>query len=209
MKLKELRHVELRCLQNLRLVDVDVLKGVDTPCSLLDLTADRLRNELQHQLLQVTAGRFPGHDLEHLFPDLPDLRRLRVRRLANLRWPTLGEADREEAEEVAVGRLHVNVRLHEGLPLADEGAELVRGEGHAVEVGETVLALDLVDPELDLEEGLLLVLVEVSKGNLDDTALQRVIGIPGTPNEPEFCSKMSMATYENPETCSQVSCRRF
>ena len=78
-----------------------------------------------------------------------------------------------------------------------------------MEVCEAVLALDLIDAELDLAEGLLLVLVEVSEGNLNDAALQRVIGIPCMPNEPEICSKMRKATYGDPETCSRVSCRRF
>lgn len=46
-----------------------------------------------------------------------------------------------------------------------------------MEVGQAVLALDFVDSELDLTEGLLLILVEISKGNFDDTALERVIRV--------------------------------
>ena len=46
-----------------------------------------------------------------------------------------------------------------------------------MEVGQAVLALDLVNPELDLAERLLLVVVEVSEGNLDDTALKRVVRV--------------------------------
>jgi hypothetical protein len=38
------------------------------------------------------------------------------------------------------------VGLDERLPLANERSQLVRGEGHAVEVGEAVLSLDFVDP---------------------------------------------------------------
>ena len=177
MKLKKLRHIELRRLENLRLVDVDILQGVDTPRRLLDLPTNRLRNELLHQLLEVASLRLPCHDLEHLFPNLPYLRRLCVRGLTDLRRPTLGEADREQAEEVTVGRLDVDVCLDEGLPLANEGAELIGGEAHAVEVGQAVLALNLVNPELDLAEGLLLILVEIGQGYLDNTTLQRVIGV--------------------------------
>ena len=69
------------------------------------------------------------------------------------------------------------MRLDKGLPLADKRAELVRGEAHAVEVGQAVLALNLVNPELDLAEGLLLILVEIGQGYLDNTTLQRVIGV--------------------------------
>lgn len=63
------------------------------------------------------------------------------------------------------------------LPLANHGAELVRGHIHAVEVGEAVLALDLVNPQLDLTERVLLVLVQVGERNLENTALQGVISI--------------------------------
>ena len=99
-------------------MDVDVLEGVDAQRRLLDLTADRLREELLDEVLEVDRRRLAGHDLEHFPPDLPDLGGLRVRRLAHLRRPALRESDGEETEEVAVGRLHVYVCLDEGLPLA-------------------------------------------------------------------------------------------
>lgn len=46
-----------------------------------------------------------------------------------------------------------------------------------MEVGEAVLALDLINAQLDLAEGLLFILVEVSEGELNDTTLEGVIGI--------------------------------
>ena len=61
------------------------------------------------------------------------------------------------------------------MPLADEGAELVGGEVETVEVGQAVLALDLVDAELDLAESVVLVLLEVREGNLEYPALQRIV----------------------------------
>jgi hypothetical protein len=63
------------------------------------------------------------------------------------------------------------------LPLADERAELVGGEVEAVEVGQAVLALDLVDTELDLAEGVVLVLLEIGERNLEYPALQRIVGV--------------------------------
>jgi hypothetical protein len=45
-----------------------------------------------------------------------------------------------------------------------------------VEVGQAVLALDLIDAELDVAERLLLVLVEVGERQLKDPALQGVVG---------------------------------
>jgi hypothetical protein len=61
------------------------------------------------------------------------------------------------------------------LPLADERAELVGGEVEAVEVGQAVLALDLVDTELDLAEGVVLVLLEIGERDLEYPALEGVV----------------------------------
>lgn len=159
------------------LADEDVLEGVDALRRLLDLAADDLGDELLDELLEVAAGGLALHDLEHLPPDLADLGRLGVRRLLDLVRAPLGEADGEDADEVAVGRLDVELGLDQGLPLADERAELVRGEVHAVEVGQAVLALDVVDAELDLAERLLVVLVQVAERELEDAALERVVGV--------------------------------
>lgn len=65
----------------------------------------------------------------------------------------------------------------QGLPLADERAKLVRSEVHTVEVGKTVLALDLIDAKLDLSESVLVVLVEVGERKFEDSALERIVGV--------------------------------
>lgn len=61
------------------------------------------------------------------------------------------------------------------MPLADEGAKLVGGEVETVEVGQAVLALDLVDSELDLAESVVLILLEIGQGNLEYPALEGVV----------------------------------
>lgn len=63
------------------------------------------------------------------------------------------------------------------LPLADHRAELVRSHVHTVKVGKAVLALDLVNSQLDLAERILLVLVQVSEGDLEDATLQGVVSV--------------------------------
>jgi hypothetical protein len=63
------------------------------------------------------------------------------------------------------------------LPLADEGTELVGCEVKTVEIGQAVLALDLVDTELDLSESMVLILLQICQRNLEDSALQCVVGI--------------------------------
>lgn len=63
------------------------------------------------------------------------------------------------------------------MPLAHEGAELVGCEVQAVEVGEAVLALDFVDTELDLAESVVFVVLEIGERDLEDTALQGIVGV--------------------------------
>jgi hypothetical protein len=131
---------------------------------------------------------------------------LRIGRLSHLGLAALGESDGEEPEEVTIRRLDIHMRLNEGLPFAHKRPEFVRGEGHAMEVGEAVLPLNLVDAKLDFAERLFLVFVEVAKRDLNDTTLERVICI--------FCALMNVRvrladegspTYLILETDSQVS----
>lgn len=177
MNLEELVEVVLGCLENLYLSDVDVLEGEDTLGGLLDLSANDLGDELGDKLAQVARVGLTLDDLEHLLADSSDVRRLGVSVLLDLVGTLLGEGDDKDTEEVTVGGLDILVSLNERLPLADEGAELVRGEVHAGEVGEAGAALDTVDLQLELAVSLLVVLVEVGEGSLDDTALERVIGV--------------------------------
>ena len=46
-----------------------------------------------------------------------------------------------------------------------------------MEVGKTVLALNLIDTELDLSESVLVVLVEIGERKFKDSALERVVGV--------------------------------
>lgn len=46
-----------------------------------------------------------------------------------------------------------------------------------MEVGEAVLALDFVDSQLDLAERVVLVFLEVSKGDLKDPTFESFIGV--------------------------------
>lgn len=46
-----------------------------------------------------------------------------------------------------------------------------------MEVGQAVLALNLVNAQLNFSERLFLILVEIGEGDFDNTALQRVVGV--------------------------------
>jgi hypothetical protein len=181
----DLYHISL-CLPTLFTVDTYVLERVDALGGLLDLATDDLGDQFLGELSEGAGAGVTGHDLGHLLADGPDLRGLSVCGLLDLVWSSLGEGDAEEAEQVVVGGLDNDVGLDEGLPLADERAKLVGGEVEAVEVGQAVLALDLVDAELDLAERVVLILLEIGEGDLEYPALQVVVCVldtSGTVNE--------------------------
>lgn len=46
-----------------------------------------------------------------------------------------------------------------------------------MKVGQAIAALNLVDAELDFPEGVVFVLLEVREGDLDDAALEGVVGV--------------------------------
>lgn len=75
------------------------------------------------------------HDVHHLLSDLPDLTASSVGCLLDLILPSLGKSNAEEAQEVIISRLDDYIGLDEGLPFADEGAQLVGSEVESVEVG--------------------------------------------------------------------------
>lgn len=101
--------------------------------------------------------------------------------LADLRRLFLGETDHEAAEHGTVEGLHVDEGFDQGLPLADEGAELVTSHVHAVEGGSAGSTLDVFDLELDLSPGHVVgVVLEVGQGHFDDTSLDEFGGDTGT-----------------------------
>lgn len=44
-----------------------------------------------------------------------------------------------------------------------------------MEVGQAVLSLDLIDTELDLSERVVLILLEIGQGNLENSSLQSIV----------------------------------
>jgi len=177
VEVEESTKVELGGLEELDLADVDVLERVDALGGLLDLTADDLGDELLGKLRKSAAAGLTLHDVGHLLADLSDLRAAGVCGLLDLVGASLGEGNAEQTEEVVIGGLDDDVGLDQGLPLADERTELVGGEVETVEVGQAVLALNLVDSQADLAEGVVFILLEIGERNLEDTALKSVVGV--------------------------------
>ena len=143
--------------------------------SLLNLTTDNLGDELGCELCEGAAGGFALNDLGHLLSDSSDLRGSGIGGLLDLVGSALGEGNGEQAEEVVVGGLDRDVGLDQRLPLSDERSQLVGCEVETVEVGQAVLSLDLVDPELDLSECVVLILLEIRQRNLENSALQCIV----------------------------------
>jgi hypothetical protein len=142
---------------------------------LLDLTTDNLGDELGCELCEGAAGGLALDDLSHLLADGSDLRGCSVCGLLDLVGAALGEGNSEETEEVVISGLDCDIGLNQRLPLSDQGSQLVGGEVETVEVGQAVLALNLVDTELDLSECVVLILLEIRQRNLEDSALQCVV----------------------------------
>ena len=76
---------------------------------------------------------------------------------------------------VAIGGLGLSEGLDQSVPLLDEGAQLVSSDVKTVEVRVTVVALDLLALDSDLSPCLIVsVLVQVTKGNLENTTAERL-----------------------------------
>ena len=115
--------------------------------SLLDLGANRVRDELADKVLEVDGRSLLGHNVGHLLADLLDLSSLSIGGLPQLVCPLLGEGNARHPQLVAVGGGDVDGALDGGLPLLDEGADLVSGHVHSVEVAKAVLSGDVLQDE--------------------------------------------------------------
>jgi hypothetical protein len=88
---------------------------------------------------------------------------------------SLGETDAEHAEEVSVSGLGLHEGLDGGVPLLDNGALLIAGNVHTVEVGVAIEALNFLDLDLHLSPGLFVaVSVQISQRYLKHTTLEGV-----------------------------------
>lgn len=177
MESKQSTKVKLGLLEELDLSDVNVLEGENGLGSLLDFSANDFRNELRSELSQSDVGALSDHDVSHLLSDLSQLRSLSISGLLDLVRQSLGESNGENSNVVVVGGLNSDVSLDEILPLSNKRSELVRSEVQTVEVGQKVLALDLVNSQLDSSESVVLLALQVSKTDIDNSALEFVVGV--------------------------------
>mmetsp|Transcript_14038 Transcript_14038/g.40011 ORF Transcript_14038/g.40011 Transcript_14038/m.40011 type:complete len:300 (+) Transcript_14038:137-1036(+) len=170
--LHEFGDVKLGLLQDLDLADVTVLDGEDRVGGAGDLFTDGGADQFLDERSEIALGSQFGHVRCHLCSDGADLGALGVACGLDLVVLRLRERDAEESDDVPVGCAAVNGSLDDTLLLTDQGAELVAGHVHAMEVEQAVEPLHILDAELDLAPADGLVLVEVGQGDLDDASLQ-------------------------------------
>jgi len=178
VKLHELGEIELGLLEDLGLVDEDVLEGEDFVALVSDLLGDGVGEDLLEDVLERGFLGLVDHDFLHLLSDLLLLGVLGVASSLNLTVLSSGEGNGEESDEVTVVGLGLDESLDERVPLLDEGAHLVSGDGASGEVGEAIESLNFLNLELDDSpcEIVLVFSVKIGLGDLEDTASERVGG---------------------------------
>lgn len=116
-----------------------------------------------------------NHDFHHLLADGLDLRGLGVASGSDLSACSLCESNGEHSEEVSVGSLGLDESLNGGVPFLDDGAELVSGDVHSVEVSVAIEALNFFNLHLHLSPGMFVAIsVQISQRYFEDTTLQAV-----------------------------------
>lgn len=145
--------------------------------SLLNFTTNDFRNELSCKLGKTASSSLSLDDLGHLLPDSTNLRRAGICRFLDLVRASLGEGNAKETNKIVVGGLNGNVGLNQGLPLSHEGPQLISSEVQSMKVRQAVFALDLVHTKFDFPECMVFVVLQISEGYLENTALQIIIRI--------------------------------
>merc|ERR1719436_14359 len=108
---------------------------------MIDITSNRVGDELVHDFLEISGADLPLDDVDHLLTDVADLSSLSISRLLGGHLLLPCETDAENPECVTVCGLHIAVTLHQSLPLLHHGPQLVCSQSHPVEVCQTVLSL--------------------------------------------------------------------
>jgi len=121
---------------------------------------------------------FLQHDFHHLLTDGLDLRSFGVTGGFNLTVLASGEGNGEKSAKVTIGGLGLNETFDKGVPLLDEGAHLVSGDGETVEVSEAFESFHFFNLELDDSPGEILSVGggQISVGDAENATSERVSG---------------------------------
>mmetsp|Transcript_4555 Transcript_4555/g.6925 ORF Transcript_4555/g.6925 Transcript_4555/m.6925 type:complete len:208 (+) Transcript_4555:159-782(+) len=176
MPLHESGNVEFWLLQNLDFANVTLLDRENFVGRLFNILSTVSTDEGIDESLEISFISKLGHVFYHLCSDSTNLSRLGVTSLLDLLTVLGGEGNAEHSNNVSVGSFNINIGFDDGLTLLDETADLVPGHIHTVEVGETVVSLNVLDTELDLTVTNIIVVLEIGEGDLDNTSLKSVRG---------------------------------
>ena len=108
---------------------------------------------LFEEVLERVLLAFLQHNLHHLLTDGLNLGSFGVASSFNLTVLASSEGNCEKSDEVSVVGLSLDEALNERVPLLNEGAHLVSGDGESVEVGEALVSLNFLNLELDDSPG--------------------------------------------------------
>ena len=173
MHISEATVLELGLLEDLDLVDMDILEGMEEGGLALNILLDGSSDEFLDDRLQIRASNLTSNVLDHTSADSSDLGGLGVGGLSDLVSITLRECNAEDTEEISIASTDGQGSFNLCMPLADNGAQLVTGERHTVEVRETFTSLDIFANETELLE-VSVDTVKISKGDFVDTSLKVV-----------------------------------
>lgn len=188
IELHELGEIELGLLEELNLSDEHVLEGEDLLAFLLNLCANSVSSakdiiniyweknlQFLHQLLEGRLLALIDHDLHHLLTDQLLLRGLGIASCSHLSASSLGEGNSENSEEISITGLGLNEGFNKSVPFLNEGAELIPGDVHSVEVGEAVVSLDFFNLDLHFSPSLIVALsIQISQRYFEHTTSQAI-----------------------------------
>ena len=97
-----------------------------------------------------------NHNFHHLLADELSLGALSVAGSADLLSCSLGEANGEHSEEVSISGLGLHEGLNGGVPFLDNGAQLISGDVHTVEVSVAIETFHFLDLHLHFSPGLVI-----------------------------------------------------
>jgi hypothetical protein len=119
--------------------------------------------QLLGKILQGGLLTLIDHDFHHLLADQLLLGALGIAGSSDLSGSSLSEADAEHSEEVTISGLGLNEGFNKCVPLLNEGAELVSGDVHSVEVSKAIISFNFFNLHLHLSPGLIsLISVQIS-----------------------------------------------
>lgn len=105
-----------------------------------------------------------------------DLAGLSIASPLDLVSTSLGEADAEEPQSVAICGFKINMSLDQSLPFLNQWPEFVGCEVHAPELAQNIPSLDIFGSETDLPVRAVFILFKISKRNLENSVFQAFWG---------------------------------